>query len=232
MDENLIAQLACEILLGKMTIEDLEKYNSSIKEEVLNTLHLKNQKIGLLVNKILIQEELDKSDKFDLERFLDKPDFSIGTHKAALGLIYDNHAFYCEVPFVSSHAHVATAYYRRKDPNYEELSVYGLLHPNNGKEWQDKLMEEDHAIVIHFLPNEYGEAFFIPENITNYQKEELERINSLLQARNIATETNYEDKNLSEYLTELKSKAELKKMIEEGNEPSLVMSSNEIHVQK
>ena len=233
MDE--IVDLAYKILMQAITIEETEKYE---KDEIRKALELLDEKdksdefkvLERKLKKKLRMEAIKNSDNFDLETFVDKPDYDLSfpyecpfnkrTHKAALGLIFPDKAFYCEVPIHSNHANMATEYYRRSDPKYEDLSFYQYLHPEEENGWQGKITKEDQAIVIHFLPNEYGAAFCIPEEITPFQRQELEKINQLLEEKGIERNTNKDDKNLSEYLEEQIHRSQLQEMMEKEENTS------------
>jgi hypothetical protein len=224
MDEeqlHLIANLAFNILKNNMKVEDLDKYDESIRTEVNNVLSNKvasenYNRVCYILQKLIEKEAIDRSSSFDLKEFFDRKDFDYQfpyecyfnrrTHKAAIGLIFEDKAFYCDVPLYSNHGSMATQYFRLDDPNFEELSIYNLLHPDDPRDWQDVIMEEKKAIVIHFMPNEYGAAFFIPDNINEFQQEELTRINSLLESKKIVSETNIDSKPLSQYLDSLQEK--------------------------
>ena len=216
---KLIASLAFSILKKDIKIEDLDKYDESIRIEVDNILSNKvdstnYNRICYILKKLIVEDAVNRSSSFDLEEFFDRSDFGYQfpyecyfnrqTHKAAIGLIFEDKSFYCDVPLYSNHGSVATQYFRLEDPNFEELSIYHLLHPDDTRDWQDMLMDEKKAIVIHFMPNEYGAAFFIPENITDFQRSELDKINELLKSKKINSETNKDCKSLSEYLDSVK----------------------------
>ena len=223
LQEKEIVELAFQLLTGKIKEDDLDKHDTLIKDKVLILLDGNDHILSKKLDKRLIKQEIENSKDFDILEFLERPDhefeypyncpYNIKNYKAAVGLIYDNNSFFCNVPINSTHAHVVTELHRLTEPDYEELNLYNLIHRNTTDGWQDKIMKEEHAIVIHLMPNDFGAAFFIPDNITSYQKKELERINRILLSKGILGEIFKSGQLLVEYLADLKRKEELFGMV-------------------
>ena len=207
--EEVAVRLICSILYGVISQEELKQYPPDIinmVDTMLNNDVNSNiyDKILLPLTKSLTSIEINRSSSFSLEKFLALLD---DTHmyryscavtdiydKAALGLIMPEDVFYCNVPLFSNHAEVTTQYYQMEDPSFPDLRL---------KEgWHEYVMKEKKTIIIHFLPNEYGEAIYIPDEITEFQYNELLRINELLKYYNIESATNYKNMNLDEALND------------------------------
>ena len=79
---------------------------------------------------------------------------------------------------------MALRYFLKYDPDFERKLRYAA-------DWHSKLMQEKKVIIIHFLSNACGEAIYIPDEITEFQYNELKKINELLQKYNINGDTGY-----------------------------------------
>lgn len=207
--EEVAVRLICSILYGVTSQEELKQYPSDIINMVNTMLNndIKSNiydKILLPLTKSLVSIEINRSSIFSLEKFIALPDdtrmYSYDCSitdmydKTALGLIMPESAFYCNVPPLSNHAWVTMQYYQMEDPSFPDLRL---------KEgWHEYVMKEKKAIIIHFLLNEYGEAIYIPDEITEFQYNELLRINELLKYYNIESATNYKNMNLDEVLND------------------------------
>ena len=208
-----VVDLAYKVLYKIIPVEELDKEDAKIKLEVMNLLNDEADfKFSLAFDRKIMNEKLLEGKNFDLMEFLNKPDYNYEfpykcpynkkSGKAALGCINKNEAIYCEVPPHSNHADAITAIHKIVNPNYENLAVYHLKHKDdpNGSDWHSKVMNEEGCIIIHFIPNEYGEAlFYIPNEITDFQYQELLKINSMLSEKGIVSETNH-NKTLQDYL--------------------------------
>ena len=214
--EKEIIELAYRILTGSIHENEIESIDKEQLKETYELLECENLSLVKELNQRMMKYEIDKSPLFSLKEYIEREkegflypypcSYNVKTYKAAVGLIYDDHSFFCNVPLNFSHAEVVTEYMRRKDPNYENLVLYNLNHRNETREWEEKVMEEEHAIVIQLMPNDFGALFYIPKDITPYQQEELENINNLLKENNISTDTNQDDMNLEEYLESIQKK--------------------------
>ena len=234
MDE--VVDLAYQILNCNISIKELEKKDKSTKVKLIELLEDMNIPEKLLLNKKLIEEEMNLSDQFHLSEFLEKPDFDYQypypcpfnkkTHKAALGFIYDNKSIYCNVPLNASHLEVFMELHKRNNPNDNNM----LLFEQNHKGWQNVLMEKEHVIIIYFLPNDYGAVFFIPSDITSYQIQELEKMNELLKKKNIICETNKYNVKLPIYLSVMKYQNQLKTYIKRKNRKGEIIYGSESNI--
>lgn len=215
MKEEII-ELACKILTGTISEKEIKSTDKESLKEVIELLECNNLSLVKELNQRMMKYEIEKSPLFSLKEYIKREEegcfypypcsYNVKTYKAAVGLIYDDNSFFCNVPLNFSHAEVVTEYMRKKDPNYENLVLFNLNHRSETREWEEKVMEEEHAIVVQLMPNDFGALFYIPEEITPYQQEELENINNLLKENNISTDTNQDDMNLEEYLESIQKK--------------------------
>ena len=206
--DNIIVKFCYYVLVGELDLNELNNIDRNLVEKINLVLNYdykndnKNKDILKLkskLDKLLRQIELSKSDNFSLDAFLNESDYNTfykhkcsfngNGHKAAIALIFPDKSLYANVPIHSNHADMVTEYMRNDNPKYENLAVYHIL--NNGADWHDKIMVEEQAIIIHFLPNEFGEVVYIPDNISEYQYNELININNVLKQKGIEAETNY-----------------------------------------
>ena len=209
------ASLAYHYMNGNISIDDLKKYSNSIVNIVnciVNQDRTSNYfiKANSAMSQLLKDNALDSSSEFSLEEFLKKPDvnkpfkidcsYNRSSYKAALGYIMPNKAIYCDV-VESNHAAMVTAYHRRENPNFEDLGLWQFFHPEQ-PDWHEEIMEKESAIIIHFMPNEFGEAIFIPKLLTEFQYNELLKINRILLQNGIKTETNYDGMDLDTALSD------------------------------
>lgn len=197
---TLSVYLIYTILMEKLPLEKINTYPNDIIERVnciLNNdsnstyyIPLQNKLGDLLANLAI-----ENSSNFSLEEFLKKDihkpfpyeckyNESIPPNKAALGLIFPKSTFYCDVPNVILHEDVALRYFLKYDPDFERKLRYAA-------DWHSKLMQEKKVIIIHFSSNVCGEAIYIPDEITEFQYNELKKINELLQKYNINGDTGY-----------------------------------------
>ena len=213
---ELVADLAFKILNGQIGINDIDNYSDDIKKEVVNLLN-KNSSYKYKIRlreKICLNVIMDYKN-FDLSEFVERDDssyqfpftcpFNKKTEKAALGYILQDNAIYCDVPIGNNHADVVTQIHRMINPDYENLNAYSALHPEVS-DWHEKVMDEENCIIIHFLPNKYGTIIYIPNEITPFQEQELNKINDILTENNIKTVTNKDEISLSEYIEGLNDK--------------------------
>lgn len=212
-----VVDLIYKILYQKISTEELNTMNDDIKLTVGKFLDNKpNYKISSALKRKLIRTGLKELTEFDLINFLNKPDYDYyfphecpynqKQYKAALGYITKSKAIYCDVPPGSNHADVVTEMHRMIDSEYEDLRFYYQNHGNdiNDSDWHNKVMNEEGCIVIHFVPNIYGEVIYIPKEINDFQYQELLKINKILKERKISAETN-KNIELTEYLKELEN---------------------------
>ena len=213
---ELVADLAFKILKEQIGINDIDNYPEEIKKEVINLLNNNSSfeyKTRLRV-KICIDAIVDYKN-FDLNEYVERDDsyyqfpfacpFNKKAEKAALGYILPDNAIYCDVPIRNNHADVVTQIHRMIDPDYEDLRTYSVLHPEN-RDWHEKVMDEEKCIIIHFMSNNYGAVIYIPNEITPFQEQELNKINDILTENNIKTVTNKDEISLSEYIEGLNDK--------------------------
>lgn len=215
MKEEII-ELAYRILTGLIHEKEIESIDKEQLKEAYELLECENLSLIKELNQRMMKYEIDKSPLFSLKEYIKREEegylypypcsYNVKTYKAAVGLIYDDNSFFCNVPLNFSHAEVVTEYMRRNNPNYENLVLFNLNHRNETREWEEKVTEEEHAIIVQLMPNDFGALFYIPENITFYQQEELENVNNLLKENNISADTNQNEMNLEEYLESIQKK--------------------------
>ena len=186
------------ILTKKLPLEKISIYPNDIIERVTCILDYdinNNYRIPLVreLRDLLIDLAIEDAPNFSLDNFLKSNVYKgfpyecrynkfIAPNKAALGLIFPEHTFYCNVPIDTIHFSVTIRLFQKSDPNLAHKLI-------NSKSWQKTLMKEKNVIIIHFLPNACGEAIYIPEKITEFQYNELVKINELLQKYNIEGDT-------------------------------------------
>lgn len=193
------------ILMEKLPREKINIYPNDIIERVNCILDhnednydIKNTyrtPLARELRDLLINLAIEDAPNFSLDEFLKmdthkafpyecKYNESIAPNKAAIGLIFPKSAFYCDVPIGYIHYVVVLRYFQKHDPDLAKKIKYTT-------DWHIKLMQEKKVIIIHFLPNACGEAIYIPDEITEFQYNELIKVNELLQKYNIIGETEY-----------------------------------------
>lgn len=188
------------ILTKKLPLEKINIYPNDIIERVTCVLDhdINNSyRIPLVkeLHNLLIDLAIEDAPNFSLDNFLKSNVYKgfpyecrynkfIAPNKAALGLIFPEHTFYCNFPIDTIHFSVAIRFFEKYDPNLVQKLI-------NDKDWHNLLMKEKNVIIIHFLPNDCGEVIYIPEKITEFQYKELEKVNELLQKYNIEGDTEY-----------------------------------------
>ncbi len=217
--EELIANYIYRVLQCNISLDELHMVPEMIQKCVKSVINCDyNARFYLIsslaLEKLLIDIAIDSHDSFSLEDFIRRPDFfkpflldcnyNRVTAKSALGYILPDKAIYCNAP--TNHAAIVTAYNRRSDPNFEDLNLYHSLHPEqpNESKWQDYIMFKQKAIIIHFMPVSWGTPIFIPDELTEFQYKELERINKVFLNHNATASTNYREMDLD---TALKDEA-------------------------
>ena len=208
------ASLAFHLLNEEINIEFINNFGIDIVNRVNIVINKdRSTKTYIRVNKLLEQiirnKAIETSKDFSLEEFLKKEDiiesfkykceYNRKGYKAALGLITPNQALYCDVP-IGNHAEMVSAYYK-DDPEYAYLNLQSIIHPEKPN-WHEKVMEEKNAVIIHFMPNEFGAVIYIPNELTEFQYSELVKISETLIKNEVKPETNYEGLTLDKALSD------------------------------
>lgn len=206
-----IANIIYYFLQCEISIKELYDLPDDIKNGVYGIIYCTANHdfydIEEALNSLLTEIYIDEGNGFSVEEFFDKPDkykrfklecpYNINKYKSALGYILPNQAFYCNV--AEDHAITLTALIRRENPDFEDLDSWENNHPEQ-PDWHNALMNNQQAIIIHFIPNEYPSVIYIPSKISKFQYDELSKLEQILQAHNITTTTNYKELDLTDVL--------------------------------